>query len=112
MYNTRKVKNQIPYIFLGKVTCILVIMVAIFLMVLFILPERTASANNTAGGTYTITSVKIEEGDSLWSIAKEHYTEEFSSLTNYISEIKRMNGISSDTVYSGSYILVPQYVFN
>lgn len=112
MYNTRNIKNHIPYIFLGKVTCILVIMVALFLMVLFILPERTASANNASDGTYTITSVKIEEGDSLWSIAKNHYTDEFSSLSDYISEIKRLNGLSSDTVYIDSYLLVPQYVLN
>jgi len=112
MYNTRKAKVQVPYILLGKLTCILVIMVALFLIVLFILPEKTASANNTPCGSYTITSVQIEEGDSLWSIAKEHYTEEFDSITNYIAEIKRMNGLSSDTVYAGSYVLVPQYVLN
>lgn len=112
MYKTNKIKSQVPYFFLGKLTCILVIMVAIFLMVLFVLPERTASAGNTTGGTYTITSVKIEEGDSLWSIANEYYTDEFSSISAYISEIKRMNGLSSDTLYIDSYILVPQYVFN
>lgn len=112
MYNTNKIKSQVPYFFFGKLTCILVIMAAIFLMILFILPEKTASAGNTTGGTYTITSVKIEEGDSLWSIAKEHYTDEFSSLTNYIAEIKRMNGLSSDMLYADSYILVPQYVLN
>ena len=112
MYKTNKIKSQVPYFFLGKLTCILVIMVAIFLMVLFVLPERTASAGNTTGGTYTITSVKIEEGDSLWSIANEYYTDEFSSISAYISEIKRMNGLSSDMLYIDSYILVPQYVLN
>ena len=96
MYKTNKIKSQVPYFFLGKLTCILVIMIAIFLMVLFVLPERTASAGNTTGGTYTITSVKIEEGDSLWSIANEYYTDEFSSISAYID----------------SYILVPQYVLN
>ena len=112
MYKTNKIKSQVPYFFLGKLTCILVIMIAIFLMVLFVLPERTASAGNTTGGTYTITSVKIEEGDSLWSIANEYYTDEFSSISAYISEIKRMNGLSSDMIYIDSYILVPQYVLN
>jgi LysM repeat protein len=84
-------------------------MAALFLIVLFFLPEKTASADNSIG-TYTISSIQIEEGDTLWSIAKEHYSEEFSSLTSFISEIKRMNGLTSDTVYAGSYILVPQYV--
>ena len=110
MFTSRKTNTHIPYIFLGKVTCILVIMAALFLIVLFFLPERTASADNTAAGTYTIISVQIEEGDSLWSIAKEHYSEEFTSLNSYIAELKRMNGLTSDTVYAGSYILVPQYI--
>jgi len=110
MNNTRK--THIPYIFFGKVTCILVIMAALFLIVLFFLPERTASAGNTSVGTYTITSVQIEKGDSLWSIAQEHYSEEFTSLSDFISEIKRMNNLSSDTVYAGSYILIPQYILN
>ena len=71
---------------------------------------QITGATATDAGTYTITSVQIEEGDSLWSIAKDHYSDEFSSLNSFISEIKRMNGLTSDTLYAGSYILVPQYV--
>ena len=110
MYTIQKTKTNIPYIFLGKLACILVIMAALFFIVLFFLPEKTASADNNSIGAYTITSVQIEEGDSLWSIAEEYYSEEFSSLKSFITEIKRMNGLASDTVYAGSYILVPQYV--
>jgi len=110
MYTARKTKTQVPYFFLGKVAFLLLFMVALFLVVLFVLPERSAAADNTAGRTYTITSVQIEEGDSLWSLASEYYTEEFSSIANYITEIKRMNGLSSDMLYAGSYLLIPQFV--
>ena len=110
MYYTRKVKTEIPYFFIGKLIFLLLFMVALFLMVLFVLPERTAAAGNSVGGTYTITSVQIEEGDSLWSIAKEYYTEEFSSVSNYILEIKRMNNLSSDVLYAGNYLLIPQFL--
>ena len=110
MYSARKVKNDIPYIFIGKLAALILVMVALFLVVLFVLPERTASAGDSSFGTYTITSVQIEEGDSLWSLASEYFTEEFSSVSNYITEIKRMNGLSSDTLYAGSYILIPQYI--
>lgn len=112
MYTTRRKKVNVPYIFLGKMAAVLVIMVALFLIVLLVLPERSASAGNTQSGTYTITSVKIQEGDSLWSLAEEYYSDEFSSVSNYIAEIKRMNGLSADTLYAGSYILIPQYVMN
>ena len=49
------------------------------------------------------------ENDSLISIATEYYTEEFSSIRAYISEIKRMNGLTSDTLYADNYILIPYY---
>lgn len=110
MYTKHHTKQEIPYIFFGKLAALILFMVALFLVVLFVLPERTAAAGNTTGGTYTITSVQIEEGDSLWSLASEYYTEEFVSITNYISEIKRMNGLSSDVLYAGNYILIPQFV--
>lgn len=111
MYTKRMQNNhQVPYIILGKAAVLVLFMVALFLIVLYVLPEKTAAAGNTTGGTYTITSVQIEEGDSLWSLASEYYTEEFSSITNYIAEIKRMNGLSSDTLYAGCYILIPQYI--
>jgi len=110
MYTVRKAKTEIPYFFIGKIAFLLLFMVVLFLVVLFVLPERTAAAGNTAGATYTITSVQIEEGDSLWSIASTYYTEEFSSVSDYVTEIKRMNGLSSDVLYTGSYLVIPQFV--
>ena len=110
MYTARRNKSEIPYLFIGKLAAILLFMVALFLVVLFVLPERSAAAGNTTGGTYTITSVQIEAGDSLWSLASEYYTEEFVSVSNYITEIMRMNGLSSDTLYAGNYLLIPQYI--
>ena len=55
-------------------------------------------------------SITIEEGDSLWSLASTYYTKEYTSLSDYINEIKRMNGLSSDVLYAGNYLLVPHFV--
>lgn len=99
-----------PYNFFTKAAALIIFMIVLFLVVLFVLPERTAAAGNSDLHTYTIESVKIEYGDSLWSIASEYYTEEFCSLSNFITEIKRMNGLSSDTLYAGNYLLIPQYI--
>lgn len=110
MYKNSRREAEIPYMFLGKLAALVLVMVALFLLVLFVLPERTASAGNSTGGRYCITSVQIEAGDSLWSLATEYYTEEFVSIPEYIKEIKRMNGLSSDTLYAGSYLLIPQYL--
>ena len=110
MYIAHKRHIQVPYIFLGKAACILVIIVSLFLIVLILMPAKSASAGDKTSSTYIITSVQIKAGDTLWSIAKEYYSEEFSSLTNLVIEIKRMNGLYSDIIYAGNYILVPQYI--
>ena len=109
MYMTRRAKTEVPYSFLGRVAALILFMVALFLVVLFVLPERAAAAGDSSS-TYCITSVQIEEGDSLWALASEYFSEEFVSITDYIEEIKRMNGLSSDTLYAGNYILIPCYI--
>lgn len=110
MYSERRRKIRMPYIFIGKLTAIIVVMVALFLLVLLVLPERTAAAGNATTSTYNITSIQIESGDTLWTLAEEYYTEEFSSVPEYVAEIKRMNGLSTDTLYAGSYLLIPHYI--
>ena len=109
MYTAHNTKKEGSYIALGKLAAIVLFMVALFLIVLFVLPERSAAAGNSTC-TYTITSVQICEGDSLWSLASRYYTEEYSSITEYIAEIKRMNGLSSDVLYAGNYLLIPHFV--
>ena len=56
-----------------------------------------------------VTSVMIEKGDSLWSIASEYITEEYADMNKYIYEIKKSNGLTSDAIHEGCYIIVPYY---
>lgn len=55
-------------------------------------------------------SVPVTSKDTLWSIAKENYSQEYGSLKDYIKEIKRCNSLSSDRINAGSSIIVPIYV--
>lgn len=57
-----------------------------------------------------VKSILIESGDTLWSIAerftdKEHYDNCFE----YIKEIKQMNGLKSDKIQAGNYLMVIYY---
>ena len=56
-------------------------------------PARTQAANIREK---RVVSVMVEEDDSIWSIAKQYYTEECGSMKDYIAEIKKCNSISSD----------------
>lgn len=58
------------------------------------------------------TSVEIQEGDSLWSIARANMTEEYSSEQEYIEEVKEMNHLMNDQITKGRHIVIPHYTID
>lgn len=55
------------------------------------------------------TSVQINPGDTLWSIANTYYAGSNMETAEYIKEIKRLNNLSTDNITSGQYITVIYY---
>lgn len=55
------------------------------------------------------TSVQIGKGDTLWTIAKKYRTKEYVDMELYIQEIKECNGLYSDDITEGCYLLIPYY---
>ena len=55
------------------------------------------------------TSIKIESGDTLWTIADEYIDNLDVSKAEYIDEICQINEISEDEIHAGDYIVVPYY---
>ena len=54
-------------------------------------------------------SIRIESGDTLWTIADE-YVDGFNlSKADYIAEVCEINGISEDNIHAGDYIVVPYF---
>ena len=54
-------------------------------------------------------SIRIETGDTLWTIADE-YVEGFNiTKADYIQEVCQINGISEDNIKAGDHIVVPYY---
>lgn len=86
-------------------------MIIVFLIItISLLINKTvssASVHQLAEKCYR--SVEIENGDSLWSIARQYYTSDWKDLESYIEEIKQFNGISNDTIQAGGYLAVPYY---
>ena len=54
------------------------------------------------------TSVQVKEGDTLYSLAEE-YGDYFESDKAFINEVKYANHLIDDTIYTGSYLVVPYY---
>lgn len=83
--------------------------VAIITLVFCITTKVKAANMNNIGKQIRVKSIMIQEGDTLWEIAKENYSEEFKDLNSYIQSIKECNNISSDTIHTGMYLIVPYY---
>ena len=55
-----------------------------------------------------VSVVSVEEGDTIWSIAAEFYTEDYHDINELVDEIMHCNGISEE-IRIGQNIFVPHY---
>jgi hypothetical protein len=76
--------------------------------VLFI--TKTVTAQREGNRAKLVTSIEVKNGDTLWSIASDFISDEYNDMNEYISEIKVSNGMASDNIRVGNYIIVPYYV--
>ncbi|HHT97226.1 MAG TPA: LysM peptidoglycan-binding domain-containing protein [Clostridiales bacterium] len=79
----------------------------ILLSVFVITNKADAQGNNKR--IKLVKTIEIQEGDTLWNIASQYKSDEYSDIRVYINEIKKSNNIYSDEIYSGNYIIVPYY---
>ena len=83
-----------------------IITIVILLSMLFASTPKITFAENESVRVYT--SVMIEEGDTLWDIAVR-YAVPGQNVSTFVSEIKDVNGLKTDRIYSGNYLIVPVY---
>lgn len=55
------------------------------------------------------TSIQVQSGDTLWSIADAYIDGYTITKLEYISEVCKLNGICEDEIHAGDYIVVPYY---
>lgn len=56
------------------------------------------------------TSIQIQKGDSLWSIAGKYGENSGLTTAQYVKELKNMNGLKEDTIHSGHYLTVMYFI--
>lgn len=84
-----------------------VLFIAIILTIVF--ATKTATADRERERIKQVTSVQIQQGDTLWSIASRYFSDEYRDVNDYIDEIMISNGLESDTIHAGNYIIVPYF---
>lgn len=69
---------------------------------------RTEAAPSEIRSKY-YTSIRIEQGDTLWGLADRYMTDEYKDREAYIREVCEMNRISEDDIHAGQYLTIPYY---
>ena len=54
-------------------------------------------------------SVVVEKGDTLWSIAEEHMGTQYESTADYVKEVMQMNSLTNDHIIAGQHLVIPYY---
>lgn len=85
------------------------VLTAITLMISFLLKPTDVTAQRLHDSKKQVVSLQINKGDTLWSIAGRYITDDYRDMNSYIREIKETNGLSSDTIHEGCYIVIPYY---
>ena len=91
---------------------IIFIVIAAVGFILFQMTARPANAEDrvTEEQRYKYyTSIYVESGDSLWSIASQYMTADYDSIYEYMAEVKNINHLQSDFLKSGTRLCVPYY---
>lgn len=52
------------------------------------------------------TSIQLRQGDSLWDIANQYSRGTNYSVTEYVNELKKINGLKGEDIHSGEYLTV------
>jgi len=95
---------------INKKTVVKLCIMAFFVVTVFgLLKYVKVQADTPDNRMYVCTSVKVEENDTLWSIAQEYYSYEYEDVSAYVNEIKKANNLKCDTILEGNYIIVPYY---
>jgi LysM repeat protein len=71
--------------------------------------SKTVKAQKSIERIKLVTSVEVEKGDTLWSIASEYISDEYADMNEYIEEIRDSNNLASDEIHTGNFIIVPYY---
>ncbi len=95
-----------------RILCLLV--TALFIVAAILIGSSISGLAETKSGdkiySYKYyTSIVVEKGDTLWDIASEYMTPEYSTIEDYILEVRSLNHLTGDGIHAGEHLTIPYY---
>lgn len=117
MFNTKEDIMSMKDIFIQKrMLCIKILIVillsSVFAVFCFHISKSSGVSTLQIDKKLSYICVTINKNDSLWSIAKKYEDRYDGSFDDFITEIKRCNGLKSNTIYAGRQIVIPVVIYN
>ena len=97
-----KKRTTIDSLFFFSASGLIIVIVCIMLNVF---PVSADSTHSQTGSVY-YTSIEIQPGDTLWNIAEETMTSEYSSVPEYVKVLKEINSLDSDQLEAGQNLII------
>lgn len=105
----KKIKNKSIFNWNNKkLYCISGLFAALIIIFVLSFSLKTNAKEYKTVNTKIYTSIMIEEGDSLWSIAKENKPEDIS-VNEYINHIMKINQLKNNEIHAGSFLTIYYY---
>lgn len=101
--------NNIVRIISSKKILIIAAIIFVSLIYISVSHKESPSSNASRASQKYFTCITVEEGDTLWDIAEEYKTEEYSSTQEYVDELLSINNLNTATIVTGTNLLVPYY---
>lgn len=92
----------------------LILLALLFIMVISgtfganLMQVMAVEEDNTQYNKY-YTCIRLEEGDTLWTIAERYGANSGKSREDYVRELRSMNSLLDDTIHVGNYLTVSYY---
>lgn len=87
----------------------MIIILTAGLLLFSIVRTVKASVTEDSSREFHCESIMINSNDTLWGIAEEYFTNEYDDINHYVEVIMEANNLSSTTIHSGNYLIIPYY---
>ena len=88
--------------------CISIIIMLLIICSGIIIANAAVSDDVKSDQSKYYTSISIEKGDTLWSIAS-NYVSGPKTISNYVNDLKEINNLQTDCIYQGQNLIVYYY---
>ena len=102
-------KKNVHHRYRRNTGLLLILALGIIVGSTFFASSRSNAASNEPMQYKYYTSIQVQPGDTLWSIAGKYALDSEVARQEYVDEVIRMNHLHGETIHAGDYLTIAYY---